>query len=83
MVETEDSFRVAPENFLAEGEKQMLEKILKVPHWDLIGNHSFFFIGESSPFMAEFTQIYVVFYPVVNGGSDQRKVPGVFIFPIT
>jgi hypothetical protein len=31
VVETEDSFRVAPENFLAEGEKQMLEKILKVP----------------------------------------------------
>lgn len=30
VVETEDSFRVAPENFLAEGEKQMLEKILKV-----------------------------------------------------
>ena len=56
MVETEDSFRVAPENFLAEGEKQMLEKILKVPHWDLIGNH-WFFIGGIIPFYGRTFQV--------------------------
>ena len=31
ILETEDGFRLRPENFLAEGERDLLEKILKAP----------------------------------------------------
>lgn len=40
VLETEDSFRVAQENFLAEGEHQLLEQLLQVGRgpWE-VGSH--------------------------------------------
>lgn len=35
VLETEDSFRLAHENFLAEGEHQLLEQLLQVGPWEV------------------------------------------------
>lgn len=52
VLETEDGFRLRPENFLAEGERDLLEKILKAPYvfFHLIGKGTW--VGVSLPWFS-------------------------------
>ena len=52
VLETEDGFRLRPENFLAEGERDLLEKILKAPYvfFHLIGKGTS--VGVSLPWFS-------------------------------